>query len=350
MFYELNKRKKVFILLSFFFSLNLLAVSENVLEKVYKEKIFPYYLNTAFKSTFLGKKNKKIAFYRFAEKNNKKSRGVLLFLTGNTEAAMKYIEVAYDFMNLGFTVYVMNHRGHGLSDKLTKVPGKTYIDDYRFFLDDVETMIGLINKVHSKKEMEKFFIIGHSMGGGVLSKFLSVRNSNNEFNLKGAILCSPLMNFKFGKVTKWVLSKLINILSYFGHSEMDAPTRPRGKIIGNFKKNKKTHSRRRYENIFFLAKKYPQTWISGITIGWLQQAFLMVEDIVEKAEKIKIPLLLLQPELDTYVDTKAQDKFCQKAKNCQKKVFLGAYHELFSEEDKYRDSAIQTIVKFIDDH
>jgi alpha-beta hydrolase superfamily lysophospholipase len=193
-------------------------------------------------------------------------------------------------------------------------------------------------------------MIGHSMGGAVLSKFLSTRNSNNEFNLKGAVICSPMLEMKMGKIPKWVTKILMDILSGLGLSEMDLPGRARGKIIGNFEKNKKTHSRLRYEKIFFLARKYPQTWISGITAGWLKQALLMINRITEEAEKIKIPLLLLQPEKDTYVDPNVQNEFCKRAKNCQKKSFPGAYHELFMEEDKFRDLAIQTILKFINDN
>ena len=80
------------------------------------------------------------------------SKGVLVLLPGSTEAAMKYIEVAYDFMNLGYTIYVLNHRGQGVSEKLTDPPGKNYIDNYRFLLDDIETFIQWLKSTHSPKK------------------------------------------------------------------------------------------------------------------------------------------------------------------------------------------------------
>ena len=336
-------------LLAIFFSFTANAVPENELESTYKNKILPFYLNKAFKGTIIGKKNKKVAFYRFSKvMGTEKSKGVLILLPGSTEAAMKYIEVAYDFMNLGYTIYVLNHRGQGLSEKLTDPPGKNYIDNYKFLLDDIETFIQWLKVNHSPKEMERFFMIGHSMGGGVLSKFLTSRNLQNKFKLKGAILCSPMLQPKLGKLPKWLIKTLINTLSFFGLEKMDAPSRGRSKIKSHFESNKKTHSKLRYENIFFLARKFPSTWLSGITIGWLTQVFLMIENIDQEAKNVHLPLLLIRPQNDAYVWSNAQDKFCENAKNCQQKIFPKAYHELLMEKDPIRNRAFQDILNFME--
>ena len=193
--------------------------------------------------------------------------------------------------------------------------------------------------------MKRFFAIGHSMGGGVLSKFLTSRNQQNKYKLKGPF-CSPMLQPNLGK-PKW----LIGLLEYallFGLEQMDAPSRARTPIKSHFESNKKTHSKLRYENIYFLARKFPDTWLSGITIGWLRQVFLMIENIDQEAKKVELPLLLIRPKEDAYVWSMTQDQFCQKAINCQQKVFPEAFHELLMEKDSIRDEAFQEILKFLE--
>ena len=58
--------------------------------------------------------------------------------------------------------------------------------------------------------------------------------------------------------------------------------------------------------------------------------------------------LLIRPKEDAYVWSMTQDQFCQKAINCQQKVFPEAFHELLMEKDSIRDEAFQEILKFLE--
>ena len=70
---KINLLQKIFftklwvIILPLFFSSLVRAVPEKDLENTYKNTILPFYLKEAFKGTFLGQKNKKVAFYRFSK-------------------------------------------------------------------------------------------------------------------------------------------------------------------------------------------------------------------------------------------------------------------------------------------
>ena len=75
---------------------------------------------------------------------------------------------------------------------------------------------------------------------------------------------------------------------------------------------------------------------------------------MQAAKKIKAPLLLLQAGADSVVHNAAQDRFCQQKRDlCDgnaPRVVADAYHEIFFEEDKYRDEGFAAMLDMFERH
>ena len=68
----------------------------------------------------------------------------IVLVTGRTESYLKYQELAFDLYHQGYNVYIIDHRGQGLSQRLLKDNHKGYVkifDDYahdlKQFIDEV---------------------------------------------------------------------------------------------------------------------------------------------------------------------------------------------------------------------
>ena len=69
--------------------------------------------------------------------------GAIVISSGRTEAAIKYKELIYDLFRLGYSVYIMDHRGQGLSERMLEDPDLGYVEDFQFYIDDLKSFFDL---------------------------------------------------------------------------------------------------------------------------------------------------------------------------------------------------------------
>ena len=70
---------------------------------------------------FIGKLDKTISYsvFHFKSMQRPEKKAAMVISPGHTEPSIKYLEVAYDFMKLGYyPIYVIDHRGQGRSQGL----------------------------------------------------------------------------------------------------------------------------------------------------------------------------------------------------------------------------------------
>ncbi|MBU1093042.1 MAG: alpha/beta hydrolase [Firmicutes bacterium] len=103
---------------------------------------------------------------------NKKSHIPLVFIHGAAGGAWYFESFLSYFSNKGFDCYAFSLRGHGKSDGYDEL--NTFgLDDY---VDDLKSVINRLE--------EKPIVIGHSMGGAIVQKYLS----KDQDHLAGALL------------------------------------------------------------------------------------------------------------------------------------------------------------------
>lgn len=82
---------------------------------------------------------------------------------GFCEFAEKYNEVAYRFLQEGYSVYVPEHRGHGYSGREVDDPELVHVQSYDSYVTDFARFV---ETVVSPRE-EHRIVFAHSMGGAI---------------------------------------------------------------------------------------------------------------------------------------------------------------------------------------
>ena len=85
-----------------------------------------------------------------------KTRPVLLIAHGFAEHSGRYGNVVSHFVNRGYPVYALDHRGHGRSDG-----ERVKVNDFYDYIKDLKIFFDIVRRENPK---EKIFLIGHSMG------------------------------------------------------------------------------------------------------------------------------------------------------------------------------------------
>ena len=304
------------------------------LDKKYDSLISPYFYKHKL-HFFITPDNIKIAYKNFLVKN---AKATIVISSGRTEGMVKYQELIYDLNKNGYDVYILDHRGQGYSERLVTDKQIGYVDNFFHYVDDLKFFVD--NFVSKKK---KRVLLAHSMGGAIAS--LYVERYPNDFN--ALVLSSPmhepyiLTPNMTPKLCKRMLNKENDLLNYvFGTDSYDV-------LSYKFEENDLTHSKKRFEIMQKAYQKEPETRVGGPSKKWLKEACRWSAISIKKAKYIKIPVLLLQAELDTAVTAQAQKKFCQVVENCKAYMIEGAYHELFIEKDMIRQKALSAILDFI---
>ena len=119
---------KTFIFTVLFSSTSWSAI-DSYLQRV-DEVYLPFYLASE-KSFFTGVNDRKIHYRSFQQTNDQKKS--VIFLSGFTEPTIKYAELIHQLHTSGYSVFTMDHRGHGWSDRLSDVETLTHVENFEYY-------------------------------------------------------------------------------------------------------------------------------------------------------------------------------------------------------------------------
>ena len=119
---------------------------------------------------------------------------------GFCEFAEKYNEVAYRFLQAGYSVYVPEHRGHGYSGREVDDPELVHVQSYDSYAADLARFV---ETVVSPGE-EHRIVFAHSMGGAIA--ILALERYPQLF--EAAVLSAPMCAMQTGKYPRF-LAKLL---------------------------------------------------------------------------------------------------------------------------------------------
>lgn len=303
-------------------------------DKTYSQKIEGFY-NDGKEGTFEGKDEVQIYYKIFEQENKEKA---ILISSGRTEAAIKYKELIFDLFNNGYSIYIHDHRGQGLSGRMIEDPEMGYIDTFQFYIDDMKFFYDKYLKPNNYK---KTYLLAHSMGGAIGMTYLE--QNLNDFN--AAAFSSPMLGFKppgcdivkvlDGKKPKYALGEA---------AYKDDTTTFKGNIL--------TGSEVRYYRMVNAFTKEPKAKLGGATYHWAHKSCQQFDYIFDNVDKIKTPFILFSAENEQIVDPYAHQKFIDAAqklgKDCIAYEVENAQHELLIEKDEQRVETINEILNFYD--
>lgn len=308
-----------------------LTTEEQLDDETYALEIENFY-NKGKEGFFTGKADVKIYYKIFKQPESASS--AILISSGRTEAAIKYKELIFDLYNNGYSIYIHDHRGQGLSGRMTADHDMGYIDDFQYYVDDMKLFYDSL--LHTANHKNKYLLC-HSMGGAIGMTYLE----QNAHDFNAAAFSSPMLGLPTGTCTG---AKLL---------EKDNPTYGLGEGKYNddahvFEKNTLTGSEIRYNRMNQAFDQVPEARLGGASYHWVVKSCEQFDYMNQHIDKIETPFILFSAENEQIVSLKAHRVFIEQAKEQDKtfEAFLieNAQHELLMEKDVQR---IETVNRFL---
>jgi len=330
----------------------------------YHSEVHPYFEKNGQQDFFNGVDDTSIAYVHFQHPNE---RGALVILHGLNETALKYAELIYDLRDSGLSIYIMEHRGHGNSERILdgsdRERRKVFVKDFDHYVQDAKIFY---DTIVSAGDHDHYFFFAHSLGGNVATQYL--QRYPDDFD--GAVLSSPMLEMLTthpAVLPEGIVYPLVKFLTSAGLGKAYVVDMKEPDIIidstdqNKFEAELLTKSWKRWtvynglleQNQQLIAGGGGATW--GITNQWAKEAYeaTFIARNTQNAEKIAVPILMFTSGEDYIVGQKGFDFLKERSVNSPEFEvvhFEEAYHESYIEVDEIRDQVIGKTKQFIESY
>ena len=268
----------------------------------------------------------------------------IVICQGRNESVFKYKELAFDLHKQGYDIFLIDHRGQGLSSRLGGDLHRGHVHEFEHYVADLTYFVNAL----SLQQYQSRFLLAHSMGSAISALYLQAQSHP----FQKAVFCSPMFSINTGKTPIWA-AKLISYVCDITYSLFNQLACYAPKVGGYqkaiFEENELTSSEKRFNAIFTVFEQAVETQLGGPTMRWVNRSLYATEKAVKNANKIDIPVLLIQAGADSIVTEKGQRQFLTNRAYCNESQFLrieNAKHEILLEQDQYRMPALNQILDF----
>ena len=247
-------------------------------------------------------------------------RAVIILVHGLGEHSGRYQNVINSLVPSGYAIHALDHLGHGRSEGVRK-----HVNRFDDFIETLHTFTGMVRVQYSGQPI---FLLGHSMGGLIASRYLLERQA--EFN--GAILSAPALKVD-DSVTPlliWVGRILSILLPRFGVIPMGSAMLSRDPAVVQ-------------------AYLDDPLVYSGKTTARLAAEIVTTMNYVRaRMQNINLPVLILQGSADRIVHPEGAQAFLAGIDSDDKtlKIYEGWYHELFNEPE--REAVLTDVLRWLE--
>ncbi|MDO5292512.1 MAG: alpha/beta hydrolase [bacterium] len=317
-------------------------ISENSYAETMDSVVEPYI--EAYKKTGYLTGEKKVSLYyeTYAKEN---AKGTVVISHGKGENLEKYDEMIYYFLNMGYSVYGMEHRGHSRSGRLGIDETQVSVDSFDNYCKDLKKFVDQV--VIPQAGSDNLYLFAHSMGGGIGARFLE--KYTNVFD--AAILSAPMLEINSGSIPPFFAKLLAHGLSITPYENKYIPGAGPFNATYNFD-GAHTRSEVRYTRAWETRIANPELQMGGNSYQWLSEAYYAAAKATSilEASKVKIPVLLFQAGQDTLVEDGGQKTFAKYAKNCTIIRFEDAKHEMYAEKDVVLSIYLDRVFTFLENN
>jgi lysophospholipase len=328
---EEHAMKKVLVLLAIIPPMTLNAIDEQDFQREWSQQVAPYVAQRSVEGELIGTGGV-VLRYLAIEKTD--PGAALVMLGGHAESFRKYEELFYDLRDLDLSIYALDPRGQGSSDRLLADREKSHVDHWQDYVADLKLFVDDVVRARTNAPI---IALGHSLGGGIVAAYLEQHPSDMD----SAILSAPLVGHKAGGLALALLG-VMNLFGGTGYVPGGGPF-----TVVQFEANKETHSRVRHLRKFQDNADHPETRMGFPTVHWMVETGRMAESIQAGAGRITVPLLVFQAGQDEYVDARSLESFAGKAAAGRRVLLEGARHEMLIETDAIRGRVLSEIRGFI---
>ncbi len=278
-----------------------------------------------------------------------KERAAVVISHGFCEFINKFEELIYYLYEQNYSVYFIEHRGHGKSVRLTTEPDKVHLTRFDDYIDDL--MCFMESVVRRESAFVPKLLYCHSMGGAIGAGFLE-RHPNH---FKAAVLSSPMMEINVGKIPRFLVRLIADAKVFFKKGESYAAGNHGFDGVNVFETSGAL-SKSRYDYSFGLRMEHTEYRTYGGSYQWLSESLRAERRIVREANRIKTPVLLFQAGLDTKVNPRGQNKFMRNANRDYTTAFIPvkmirypeSKHEIYNANDEDRREYFGDVLNFFE--
>lgn len=268
--------------------------------------------------------------------------GAVVISSGRTETYLKYKEVLYEFYQNGYSVFILDHRGQGLSGRMTVNHQLGFVESFSDYVADFDLFMQLIVLPFGNPKVD---LLCHSMGSviGALyclaypDRFSKIIFSAPMFGIRPVL--PPFFTDLLVK-THFLLKKLSGHKDSYFFGQKDY-------VQTLFSDNELTHSEVRYAVFKEVYKTDATLKLGGVSGHWLRAATFAMDRVEQQATTFKLPSLVLQAGGDKIVDNQRQTIVATKMPSCELYIIADAKHELLIEADRFRLPAMEKIFAFL---
>lgn len=267
--------------------------------------------------------------------------GSIVLSSGRIESLIKYKELVFNLYNAGYSVFIHDHRGQGLSGRMTDNTQLGYVESFDDYVQDFKIFY---DKVVVPKSVHIPMLLCHSMGGAIGALYILTHPTD----FSKVVFSAPMFGIR-PALPNWFAATLIKIHHCINTIFSDKPWYFFGQSNYHdepFESNHLTKSRARYSIFKEAYRNQPEVQLGGVTGVWLKAASQAMKKIESKANSFKVPSLILQAGNDIVVDNIRQNRVSEKLPDCQKISIKSAKHELLFEIDNERDACLRAILQF----
>jgi len=310
-----------------------LTTENDLQDAAYAKKIDDFY-EKGTAGFFIGKENIKIYYKIFKQEYNEKA--AIVISSGRTEAAIKYKELIFDLYKRGYSIYISDHRGQGLSGRMLKEHDMGYIDNFQYYVDDLKKFY---DEFVIKDKHKNIFLMAHSMGGAIGMTYLE--QYPKDFN--AAAFSSPML----GLVSPTCAA--VKVLEKKEPEYIMGGTPYQDDSV-KFEDNTLTYSKIRYERILQAFNETTDARLGSPSYQWVTRSCKQFKYIFENVDKIQTPLIIFSAKDEKIVAISAHKDFIKKLRKLKKDAeayeVKDAMHELFIERDRARIDVITRSLDF----
>ena len=311
-------------------------ISEKNYEDDMTELVEPYLKERRKYGYFKGKENIDIYYEEFLNNN---CTANIVISHGFGESTEKYYEFIYYLIKNNYNVFIMEHRGNCRSQRLGIDNSQLNVESFEYYIEDFKKFIDEI--VIADSQEKNLMLFAHSMGGAIGTAFLE----KYPKYFKSAILSSPMHEINTGRVPRVAAKLIINILKFLKKDNSYVPGKTPYKEEFRLQATNSVARYKYYRRKVVNNKEYQ---IGGPSVNWFYESTKAQKKFLKKenAAKIKIPVLLIQAECDTYVMPKAHYRFAENAGKCLIAYIKEAKHESYYETDNIALAVLEKILGF----
>lgn len=288
-----------------------------------------------FPIQFIQGKNKCHLAYRHFKHSPLSSKLVVL-VNGRAENILKWTEPAWEFFQKGYDVLVVDHRGQGCSQRLLKNRHKGYVDEFRFYVDDLNILMKNFKKeFHYDQE----FMVGHSLGALISAFYLA----NCDHDIKKAVFVAPFFEMPSKHPIRDAF--MVNLMLILGQGDRYifgqtnyVPRDPENNTL--------SHSKDRIVWQNTLMDRFPNLALGGVTFRWAHLCWQAHHSLPTILGRIEIPVEVFEAGEEQVVSNAHLKEFVELLPNGTLKKMPHAKHEILFEEDTIRDEAFNELFKF----